>query len=103
MLAPCTPKQNHFPAALAGADGVRLLPILELIPYAPGSWRVIAAAGNKDMLGIALFTGGEPTPNRLLVQNASRACRLKLTLIAAVKREPDCLLSCNTGILDRLS
>jgi hypothetical protein len=103
MLAPCTPKQNHFPAALADADDVRLLPILELIPYAPGSWRVIAAAGNKDMPGIALFMGSEAISNRPLVRNASYACRLKLTLSAAVKRESDCLLSRNTGILDRLS
>jgi CRP-like cAMP-binding protein len=41
-----------------------------------GASAEIAIVGNEGMIGIALFMGGETTPNRAVVQSAGRAYRL---------------------------
>jgi CRP-like cAMP-binding protein len=43
----------------------------------------IAAVGNEGVVGIALFMGGETTPNRAVVQSAGRCYRLKAETIKA--------------------
>src|ERR1039457_4521737 len=97
------PKQNHLLAALPAADYERLLPHLEQVPlglgwalYESGSQQgyvyfpmdsivsllnvledghsaEIAVVGNEGLVGIALFMGGESTPNRAVVQSAGYA------------------------------
>jgi CRP-like cAMP-binding protein len=47
-----------------------------LYVLADGSSAEIAVVGNDGLIGIALFTGGETTPNRAIVQSAGRAYRL---------------------------
>ena len=47
-----------------------------LYVLADGSSAEIAVVGNDGLIGIALFMGGETTPNRAIVQSAGRACRL---------------------------
>jgi len=42
-----------------------------------GSSAEIAIVGNEGMVGIAVFMGGESTPNRAVVQSAGHAYRLK--------------------------
>ena len=109
-----SPKQNHLLAALPAVDYERLLPDLELVPlplgwavyeaagklgfvYFPttsilsllhvmedGASAEIAVTGNDGLVGIALFMGGESTPNRAVVQSAGYAYRLKA---AVMKRE----------------
>ena len=109
-----TPKQNHLLAALPAADYERLLPDLELVPlrlgsavyesgghlgylYFPtdsivsllyvmenGASAEIAVTGNDGLVGIALFMGGESTPNRAVVQSAGYAYRLRA---AVMKKE----------------
>jgi CRP-like cAMP-binding protein len=109
-----TPKQNHLLAALPAADYERLLPELELVPlplgwavyesgghlgylYFPtdsivsllyvmenGASAEIAVTGNDGLVGIALFMGGESTPNRAVVQSAGYAYRLRA---AVMKKE----------------
>jgi len=109
-----TPKQNHLLAALPAPDYERLLPELELVPlqlgsavyesgdrlgylYFPtdsivsllyvledGASAEIAVTGNDGLVGIALFMGGESTPNRAVVQSAGYAYRLRA---AVLKRE----------------
>jgi CRP-like cAMP-binding protein len=106
-----TPKQNHLLAALPAADYERLLPELELVPmplgwavyesgghlgylYFPtdsivsllyvmenGASAEIAVTGNDGLVGIALFMGGESTPNRAVVQSAGYAYRLRATVM----------------------
>ncbi|GAC1630620.1 MAG: Crp/Fnr family transcriptional regulator [Nevskia sp.] len=49
-----------------------------------GASAEIAVVGNEGMVGIALFMGGETTPNRAVVQSAGSAYRLKGALL---KRE----------------
>jgi CRP-like cAMP-binding protein len=41
-----------------------------------GSSAEIAIVGNDGLIGIALFMGGETTPNRAIVQSAGRAYRI---------------------------
>jgi CRP-like cAMP-binding protein len=49
-----------------------------------GSPAEIAVIGNEGIVGLALFMGGETTPNRAVVQSAGRAYRLSS---ASVKKE----------------
>jgi CRP-like cAMP-binding protein len=109
-----TPKQNHLLAALPEADYEHLLPELELVTlplgwavyesgghlgylYFPtdsivsllyvmenGASAEIAITGNDGLVGIALFMGGESTPNRAVVQSAGYAYRLRA---AVMKKE----------------
>ena len=104
-------QQNHLLAALPEADFVRLQPSLELVPmplghilyesgnhlqhvYFPtncivsllyvmedGHSAEIAVVGNEGIVGVALFMGGETTPNRGIVQSAGEAYRLPGKLI----------------------
>jgi CRP-like cAMP-binding protein len=57
----------YFPATSI----VSLLYVLE-----NGASAEIAIVGNEGIVGIALFMGGETTPNRAVVQSAGRAYRL---------------------------
>jgi CRP-like cAMP-binding protein len=114
MPAPHTPKQNRLLADLPPAEYERLLPHLELVPlklgavlyeagaalhfaYFPadcivsmlyvmenGDSAEIAVVGSEGMVGIALFTGGETTSSRALVQSAGFAYQLDRDV---VKRE----------------
>ena len=47
-----------------------------LYVLADGSSAEIAIVGNEGLIGIALFMGGETTPNRAIVQSAGHAYRL---------------------------
>jgi len=101
------PQQNNLLAALPSAEFKRLEPDLELVQmklgevlyesgcelryvYFPttsivsmlyvledGSSAEIAIVGNEGILGIALFMGGETTPNRAVVQSGGWGYRLK--------------------------
>jgi len=105
------PRQNHLLAALPPDEYERLLPHLELIPmtlgqvlhesgtqmrhvFFPtdcivsllyvmenGSSGEIAVVGNEGVVGVALFMGGETTPNRAVVQSAGHAYRLNAQLL----------------------
>ena len=46
-----------------------------------GASAEIAVVGNEGMVGVALFMGGETTPNRAVVQSAGHAYRLKGALL----------------------
>jgi CRP-like cAMP-binding protein len=46
-----------------------------------GASAEIAIVGNEGMIGIALFMGGETTPNRAVVQSAGRAYRLDARIL----------------------
>jgi CRP-like cAMP-binding protein len=46
-----------------------------------GASAEIAVVGNEGIIGIALFMGGETTPNRAVVQSAGHAFRLKGQLL----------------------
>ena len=113
MTARRTPKQNDLLAALPAAEFARLAPHLERVPlplgevihesggeqshgYFPESGIVsllhvmndgasaeIAVVGSEGMVGIALYMGGETTPNRAVVQSAGSAWRLKAARIKA--------------------
>jgi CRP-like cAMP-binding protein len=48
-----------------------------------GSSAEIAVVGNEGVVGIALFMGGESTPNRAVVQSAGDAFRLEGKVIKA--------------------
>lgn len=102
-----SPSQNHLLAALPAEEYARLLPQLELVQmplgkviyesgselchvYFPttaivslldvmlnGASDEIAAVGNEGIIGVALFMGGETMPNRVVVQSAGHAYRLK--------------------------
>ncbi len=101
-----SPRQNHLLNALPEADFARLQPHLELVAmplghvlyesghhlqhvYFPANCIVsllyvmedghsaeIAVVGNEGIVGVALFMGGETTPNRGIVQSAGEAYRL---------------------------
>jgi CRP-like cAMP-binding protein len=105
------PQQNHLFRALPAEARERVFPHLELVEltqgvvlyesgdtlehvYFPidcivsllyvmenGASAEIAVAGNEGMVGIALFMGGETTPNRAVVQSAGHAYRLKGALL----------------------
>lgn len=47
-----------------------------LCVMADGASAEIAVVGNEGIISIALFMGGETTPNRAVVQSAGHACRL---------------------------
>jgi CRP-like cAMP-binding protein len=100
------PKQNHLLAALPDAEWARWQPQLEEVElplglplyesgstlshvYFPttaivsllyvmenGASAEIAVVGNEGVLGISLFTGGESTPSRAVVQSAGWGYRL---------------------------
>ncbi len=106
-----TPRQNHLLAGLPSADYERLLPHLELVPLAlgwallesgseqgyvyfpttsivsllyvmeDGSSAEVAVVGNEGVVGIALFMGGESTPNRAVVQSAGFGYRLRASVL----------------------
>jgi CRP-like cAMP-binding protein len=101
-----TPQQNQILAALAPTEQARIFPHLELVSmplgqmlyhsgdvlhhvYFPtnsiisllyilkdGSSAEIAIVGNEGLIGIALFMGGESTPNQAVVQSAGESYRL---------------------------
>jgi CRP-like cAMP-binding protein len=107
MSAIHQPQQNHLFRALPEDARERVFPQLELVEmplghvlyesgdtlqhvYFPtdcivsllyvmenGASAEIAVVGNEGMVGIALFMGGETTPNRAIVQSAGQAYRLK--------------------------
>ncbi|MEO8342713.1 MAG: Crp/Fnr family transcriptional regulator, partial [Gallionella sp.] len=109
-----TPQQNHLLAALSAQDYARLLPELEFVSmplglalcesgdqmhylYFPttsivsllyvmenGATGENAVIGNEGVVGIALFLGGESTPNRAVVQSAGNGYRIRAI---ALKRE----------------
>jgi CRP-like cAMP-binding protein len=106
MVGAPDPQQNRLLAALTAAERDRIYPPLELVPmplgkvlyesgaslshvYFPtdcivsllytlenGASAEIAVVGNEGLIGIALFMGGETTPNRAVVQSAGFAFRL---------------------------
>jgi CRP-like cAMP-binding protein len=106
MAATQAPTENHLLRALTADSMGRLLPHLEhidlplgavlyesgdvlrhiyfpadcivslLYVLANGSSAEIAIVGNEGLIGIALFMGGETTPNRAIVQSAGHAYRL---------------------------
>jgi CRP-like cAMP-binding protein len=101
-----TPQQNQLLAALSQPEWERIGPHLKLVPlqlgkvlyesgdqlqyvYFPtncivsllyvledGASAEISVVGNEGLIGIALFMGGETTPNRAVVQSAGTAWRL---------------------------
>jgi len=111
MPTPESPRQNHLLAALPETDFQRLSPHLESVSlplalaifepgrklrhlYFPTSGIVsllyamesgasteIAVIGNEGAVGIALFMGGESTPNRAVVQSAGHGFRLKADVL----------------------
>jgi CRP-like cAMP-binding protein len=111
MSSPHSPLQNHILAALPGEDYEVLVPHLELTAmplgwavyesggrlgyvYFPttsivsllyvmenGASAEIAITGNEGLIGIALFMGGESTPNRAVVQSAGSGYRLKSSVL----------------------
>ena len=108
------PRMNHLLAALPQPDLQHWLPELEFVEmrlgevlyesggtlahvYFPvtaiisllyvmesGASAEIAITGNEGLVGVALFTGGESTPSRAVVQSAGNAYRLKSSIL---KRE----------------
>jgi CRP-like cAMP-binding protein len=52
-----------------------------LYVMADGASAEIAIVGNEGIVGIALFMGGETTPNRAVVQSAGRAYRLDARIL----------------------
>jgi CRP-like cAMP-binding protein len=104
--------ENDLLAALPGEDYRRLIPHLQYVPlplgkviyesgeyldhiYFPttgvvsllymaedGSTAEIGSAGKEGVVGIALFLGGDTTPNRAVVQIAGRAFRMKAEVLA---------------------
>ncbi len=101
-----TPQLNHLLAALSQQECDRIFPHLKLVPmplgkvlyesgdqlqhvFFPtncivsllyvlenGASAEISVVGNEGLIGIALFMGGETTPNRAVVQSAGFAWRL---------------------------
>ena len=109
--APDNPRQNHLLAALPTPEFERLFPHLKVVPLslgqvlyesgdrlqhvyfpiasivsllyvmADGASAEIAVVGNEGIIGIALFMGGETTPNRAVTQSAGHAYRLKAQVL----------------------
>jgi CRP-like cAMP-binding protein len=109
--ASSTPKDNRLLAALPEGTYDALLPSLEplamplglsvyesggaqgyvyfpttaivslLYVLADGSSAEIAVTGNEGLVGIALFMGGETTPNRAVVQSAGHGYRLRAAVL----------------------
>ena len=108
---PNAPNENRLLAALPGEDYAHLLPQLEPLTFAlgeivyepgghlnylyfpttsivslvytmeVGSTAEMGLVGNDGVVGIALFMGGETTPNRGIVQNAGGALRMKVRIL----------------------
>ena len=106
MTAAKKPADNHLLGALSSDEQARVFPQLELVKvrlgaalyesgsqlahvYFPvdsivsllyvmedGASAEIAVVGNEGVVGIALFMGGDTTPNRAVVQSAGSAYRL---------------------------
>lgn len=104
MLA--KPRQNRLLAALPAAQFARICPHLQLVSMPPGevvsepghaqhyvyfptdciisfsyllkdgASTEVAVVGNEGLVGLALFTGGERSPSRAVVQSAGGAYRL---------------------------
>jgi len=100
------PSENHLLAALAPEERERIVPHLQLVDmplgkvlyesgdtlryvYFPtdcivsllyvlidGASAELSVVGNEGLIGIALFMGGETTPNRAIVQSTGHAFRL---------------------------
>ena len=100
------PAENHLLAALAPEEQERIFPHLQLVDmplgkvlyesgdtlryvYFPtdcivsllyvlidGASAELSVVGNEGLIGIALFMGGETTPNRAIVQSTGHAYRL---------------------------
>ena len=111
MQANHQPVQNHLFRALPEEVRARVFPHLELVPlvlgqvlyesgsrlhsvYFPtdsivsllyvmidGGSAEIAMVGHEGMVGIALFMGGETTPNRAVVQSSGHAYKLRGPLL----------------------
>ena len=105
------PKQNQLLAILPEPESRRLVPHLKLVPfpfgkvlyesgksmdyvYSPttaivsmlsvledGTSSEVAMVGNKGIVGIALFMGGDTMPTRAVVRNAGYAYRLDAQLL----------------------
>jgi len=110
---PVSPIENRLLAALSEADLERLLPSLKLVPlslsqviyesggqmshvYFPtnsivsllylmqnGATAEIGVIGYEGMVGVALFMGGETTPNRAVVQSAGSAYIMEAKVLQA--------------------
>src|SRR5918992_2367405 len=108
---PNAPNENRLLAALPEEDYAHLLPHLEPLTFAlgeivyepgghlnylyfpttsivslvytmeNGSTAEMGLVGNDGVVGIALFMGGETTPNRGIVQNAGGALRMKARIL----------------------
>lgn len=108
---PASPAENRLLAALPQDDLARLLPDMELVTltlgqviyesggqmshvYFPidanisllylmenGTTAEIGVTGFEGVVGIALFMGGETTPNRAVVQSAGRAYRIRARVL----------------------
>ena len=108
---PCSPEQNHLLQVLPEDVQNRVFPQLGLVTlplghvlyesgaalhhvYFPadsivsllyvmenGASAEIAVVGNEGVVGVALFMGGETTPNRAVVQSGGAAFRLKSQLL----------------------
>ena len=106
MLGPDSLQRNYLLGALSSAERAHLEPHLEAVDlplgtilyesgdvlrhvYFPvdsivsllyvmedGASAEISIVGNDGLIGIALFMGGETTPNRAIVQSAGRAYRM---------------------------
>src|SRR5579859_6509001 len=111
MLTTHQPKDNHLLSVLPKAEWERIAPHLIALDmplgevvyesgdrldhvYFPttaivsllyvmenGASAEIAIVGNEGIVGIALFMGGETTPNRAVVQSAGRAYRLDARIL----------------------
>jgi CRP-like cAMP-binding protein len=105
--------KNHLLAALPAVEFDRILPLLECVPlklgqvlyesgdrldyvYFPtttimsllyvmenGATAEIGVVGNDGILGIALFMGGDTTPNRAIIQSAGEAFKMSATDLKA--------------------
>jgi len=105
-LAPHEPQQNRLLGALAPDARRRIFPQLRLVPmplgkalyeaggrpraayfpadcivsllyvFVDGTSAEIAMVGNEGVVGVSLFTGGETTPSRAVVQSAGFAYRM---------------------------
>jgi CRP-like cAMP-binding protein len=111
--APPHPHDNRLLATLPHEDAERLLPQLTPVPlalgdvlYEPdrpmaylyfpttavvsliytmvdGTTAEMGLVGNEGVVGIALFMGGDTTPNRAIVQVAGEALRLRASILRA--------------------
>src|ERR1700675_4414227 len=124
MSSPHNPSQNHILAALPTAEFEPLAAHLELVPlplgemlYEPGGQLQHAyfpttaivslhyvmesgassetsGVGNKGVVGVSLFRGGDTTPSSAVVHTAGHAYRLERRM---VKQEFD-----RAGLMQRL-